>query len=110
MINEQLKVLQLPSITTLEKLPRDIKDVRNEAVRQLMSNQALIQSTFNNDEYIKMDLTRGEIIGLKSTSKMGNMPIGDLPALDFVIRNDDLYKNSEIINLGNINMLYAELS
>lgn len=109
MINDQLKVLPLPSVHTLEKIPRNIRDVRNDAVRQLLDNETIIKDTFSNDEYLKMDLTRGEIIGLKSTSKMGNIPIGDLPALDFVIRNNNIYKKSEIINLGNISMLYKQI-
>lgn len=104
MINDELKVLNIPGMTNMHPIQR------NDVVRLLFAMREEIETTFDQNECIKMDLTHGEIIGLKSTAEYGDLKIGDLPALDYVIRNDDKYRKSEIINLGNVNMLYAEMS
>lgn len=86
---------------------------RNDVVSALLNSRDVVEGTFKNDEYLKLDLTHQEIIGIKSTSKM-LIPgagkklhvIGDLPALNFVVANNEKYKGSKIINLGNVNALY----
>ncbi len=104
MINDELKILEVPNIKGREKLERD------EVVRILFEQRKNIEEKFTENECIKMDLTNGEIIGLKSTAKFGKIEVGDLPALDYIIRNDDKYRKSTIINLGNVDMLFKELS
>jgi len=104
MINDELKVLNIPGMDNMSPIQR------NDVVRILFKMREEIKSTFDKNECIKMDLTHGEIIGLKSTAEYGDLKIGDLPALDYVIRNDDKYRKSEIINLGNVDMLYKEMS
>lgn len=103
MINDQLKVLDVSMSDGLNS------DTRNNVVRTLLDKRDVIESVFHDDEYLKMDLTHGEIIGLKSTAKIGTMDVGDLPAMDFVIRNNEKYKNATIINLGNVSVLYNEI-
>ena len=101
MINDSLKVLELPSLS--------VGNVsREDAVRILFEKRKDIEEFFIENEYIKLDITNREIIGLKSTAKLGKMEIGDLPAIDFVIRNSDKYKNSNMLNLGNVNVLFQE--
>lgn len=104
MINDELKVLNIPDRQNMKPITRD------EAVKILFDMRSEIENTFQENEFIKMDLTHGEIIGLKSTAEYGDLKIGDLPALDYIIRNDNKYRKSEIINLGNVDMLYKELS
>lgn len=103
MINDELKVLNIPGMENMQPIQR------NDVVRLLFAMREQIESTFTQNECIKMDLTHGEIIGLKSTAEYGDLKIGDLPALDYVIRNDDKYRKSEIINLGNVDKLYEEM-
>ena len=104
MINDELKVINIPDRKNMNPITRD------EAVKILFDMRSDIENTFKENEYLKMDLTHGEIIGLKSTAEYGDLKIGDLPALDYIIRNDNKYRKSEIINLGNVEMLYKELS
>lgn len=67
-----------------------------------------VQNTFKNNEFLKFDATNQEIIGLKSTTKVGRIAITDLPALNYVIENHDKYKESIFMNLGNVDMIYAK--
>jgi hypothetical protein len=100
MIEDKIKVLPL----------KDIKNVpvfsRENIVRILLDNREAIENTFVDNEYIKIDLTHGEIIGLASTAHFGKMHIGNLPAMDYVIKHDEKYKDAHILNLGNINTLF----
>lgn len=104
MINDELKVLKIPDRENMSPISR------NEAVRIIFDMRNQIEETFKENECLKMDLTHGEIIGLKSTAEYGDLKIGDLPALDYIIRNDNKYRKSEIINLGHVDMLFKELS
>ena len=104
MINDELKVLNIVGVDHVYPIARD------DVVRLLFNMRKQIETTFDQNEFIKFDLTHGEIIGLKSTAEFGDLKIGDLPALDYVIRNDDKYRKSEIINLGNVDMLYKEMA
>lgn len=104
MIADKLKVLEV----------REIKrwvpsyDMREEVARVLLDKQEAIESTFKDDEYLKIDLTNAEIVGLKSHAKLGEMPIGDLPAINYVLAHDDKYKNANLLNLGNVEALYKK--
>jgi len=104
MINDELKVLDIPGMENMHPIQR------NDVVRLLFTMREEIEETFNQNEFIKFDLTHGEIIGLKSTAEYGDLKIGDLPALDYVIRNDNKYRKAEIINLGNVDMLFKEIA
>jgi len=103
MINDELKILEVPGLKGREEIGRD------EVVRILFEQQKNIEEKFTESEFIKMDLTHGEIIGLKSTAEFGKLKIGDLPALDYIIRNDYKYQKAKIINLGNVDMLFKEM-
>lgn len=98
-INDPLVVMEFPLI---EGETAD----RNTVVRALLEKRADIESTFKNDEYLKLDLTHQELIGLKSTAFLGKMPIGDLPAINYVLSNNDRHNKSKILNLGNVSMVY----
>lgn len=74
-VNDELKVLKIPGRENMNSIQR------NDVVRILFDMRNEIETTFDQNEYIKMDLTHGEIIGLKSTSEYGDLKIGDLPAL-----------------------------
>lgn len=102
-VNDELKVLNIPGMENMNPIKRD------DVVRILFNMRNEIETTFDQNECIKMDLTHGEIIGLKSTAEYGDLKVGDLPALDYVIRNDAKYRKSEIINLGHVDMLYREM-
>jgi hypothetical protein len=102
MIKDDLKVLEVPEL-------KEGDFNRNKVAKMLLNKQKEIEEFFDNDEYIKLDMTNMEIIGLKSTSVFGKTPIGDLPAIDFAIRNNEKYKDSNIVNLGNVSLLYKEL-
>ncbi len=86
---------------------------RTAVTKALLENRADIESTFKNDEYLKLDLTHKEIIGYKSTqglTTLGHMPIGDLPAFNYIIQNNGKYTNSKIINLGNVRLIFEHTS
>ena len=108
MINEIIQVLDIPGIKGIEKITRD------ETVKALFDNRGLIEGKFINDEWLKMDLTHGEIIGLKSNSKIDiggfkdPIDVGDLPAFNFMISRNEKYKNANLINLGKVSMLFKE--
>ena len=79
-------------------------------VTTLIERKEEVLHTFQNNEYLKFDETHQELIGLKSTAKVGKVTITDLPALNHVIAHNDRYKDSHILNLGNVNVIYAYFS
>lgn len=90
--------------------PIDNEKDKTAIVRALLERKAEVESTFANDEFLKLDLTHQELVGIKSTATMvtskGEMPISDLPALNYVISNSDKHKGSKILNIGNVSKLY----
>lgn len=99
LINDPLVVMDFPI------LGGDQAD-RNTVVRALLERRMDIESKFMNDEFIKLDLTHQELVGIKSTAQIGKLPIGDLPALDYVIEHSEKYKGSNFINMGNVSTVY----
>lgn len=87
---------------------------KSAIVRALLERKTEVKSTFANDEFLKLDLTHQELVGIKSTStiatKEREMPIGDLPALNYVISHSEKYKESKILNIGNVSTLYQHHS
>lgn len=83
---------------------------RNSVVRALLERKSDIESTFANDEFLKLDLTHQELVGMKSTSTMvtqlGEQLIGDRPALNYVISHSEKYKESNILDIGNVSAVY----
>jgi hypothetical protein len=104
MIADKLKVLELGDIKKIRK-----ESAREDVTRLIMDGQKDIEATFTDNEYLKIDLTNGEIVGLKSHAMLGTMAIGDLPAINYVLAHDDKYKESEMLNLGNVNDLYKKV-
>lgn len=104
MITDKLKVLKVQEMKGW--VPS--YDMREEVARVILDKQEDIENTFKNDEYLKIDLTNAEIVGLKSHAKLGDMPIGDLPAINYVLAHDDKYKNAHLLNLGNVKALYKK--
>ena len=104
MIADKLKALKIKDITPMAFSD----DMREKAVRMILDNEEAIKNTFKDNEYLKIDLTNEEILGLKSHAKLGNMPIGDLPAMNYVLAHDDKYKNANLINLGNVGDVYKK--
>lgn len=100
MITDKLIVMDAPEIRE--------KPSKEDVVRFLLDNQKKIESTFANDEYLKLDLKHGEVIGIKSTAVIGGYKISDLTALSWVVNKNEKYKDSEIINLGSVKMIYRE--
>lgn len=109
MINDNIVCMQAPEVK--DNLDKD------EIINFLFNKRKEIEETFPNDEYIKLDLTHGEVIGLKSSSYIPaeivgmkeDLKIGDLTAINWVISKSEKYKDADIINLGNVNMLYENL-
>ena|ERR1051325_4706966 len=101
MINDTLISMQAP----------EIKDnlSKEDIINFLFDKRGEIEENFPNDEYIKLDLTHGEVIGLKSSSYVGDLKVGDLTAINWVIRKSEKYKDADIVNLGNVRMLYENL-
>lgn len=99
LINDPLVVMDFPIMGGAEAN-------RNDVVRALLERRENIESTFKNDEFLKLDLTHQELVGIKSTAQIGRMPIGDLPALDYVIRNTEKYNGSNVINIGNVSAVF----
>lgn len=95
-------------IVTME-FPIDENADRDAIARAILENREKIESTFSNNEFLKIDMTRKEIIGIKSTAKLGKMPIGDLPALSFIVSNDEKYSKSKMLDLGNVMTIYEHL-
>jgi hypothetical protein len=86
-----------------------IDSTKEEIVKFLLDNRLTIEAQFPNDEYLKFDLTHGELLGLKSTAVVGGVPISDITAISWVIKHTEKYKEADIINLGNVKMLYENL-
>lgn len=103
MINDKLKVLEVAEIKDLTT-----PITRGNVVRILFEKKDELHNTFTDNEYLKLDMTNGEFVGLKSTSTFLDKPISDLAALDYLIRNSDKYKAAEMLNLGNINDLFKK--
>jgi len=104
MIADKLNVLELGEIKEIQK-----KSTREDVTRLILDRQEDIEATFTENEYLKIDLTHSEILGLKSHSMLGTMKIGDLPAMDYVIRHNDKYRKADIFNLGNVDDLYKKI-
>lgn len=110
MITDEIKVLELPSIKSLKTIKRD------DVVRMLFEKRQEIEETFSENEFLKLDLTNCEIIGLKSKSEIAvplsadqnRIKIGDLPAFNYLIARNEKYKNAEIINLDTVKRIYHE--
>lgn len=106
-IKDPLVVMEFP-------ISGDHEKNKSVIVRALLERKADVESTFANDEFLKLDLTHQELVGIKSTATMvtdkGVMPIGDLPALNYVISNSEKYKKSKILNMGNVSTLYKHYS
>ncbi len=105
MIEDKLKVLPLSDIGHIKP-----EDTREDVTRLILDRKTEIENYFTDNEYLKIDLTNGEILGLKSHGMLGNMPIGDLPAMNYVITRDHKYMKANILNLGNVNDLYKRVS
>jgi len=104
MITDKLKILKIEEIK--EKI--DLTNMREEVTRIILDKKQIIENTFVEDEYLKIDLTNAEIIGLKSHAKLGDMPIGDLPAINYILSQDNKYKDANLLNLGNVKQLYKK--
>lgn len=100
MITDNLVIMDAPELIDANNKER--------IVRFLLDRENDIKSHFHNDEYIKLDLTHGEILGLKSTAVVQDVPISDLTAINWVIKHNEKYKDAETINLGNVQMLYEK--
>lgn len=100
-IDDELKVVELPETNWKEASKEDI-------VRTILEKKEEITKTFTNDEYLKIDLTNGEIVGFKSTAKLGDMELGDLSCLNFILAHNAKYKEAHLLNLGKVNTLYEE--
>lgn len=101
-INDPLVVLEFP-------IPEGEQATRDDIVGALIARRTLVESVFTNDEYLKLDLTHQEIIGIKSTATVGKLQIGDLPALGHVVGNNERYKDSNLINLGNVSSIFKHI-
>jgi hypothetical protein len=101
MITDELIVMEAP-----ELMGEPSKD---EVIGFILGRRLEIESIFPNNEYLKLDLTHGELLGLKSTAVIDGVPISDLTAISWVIRHTEKYKDADIINLGNVEMLYEKL-
>jgi hypothetical protein len=99
LINDPLVVMEFPILGGGDA-------DRDAVVRALLERRGDIESKFMNDEFLKLDLTHQELLGIKSTTQIGNLPVGDLPALDYVIGHTEKYKGSNVINLGNVSTVY----
>lgn len=99
-INDPLVIMEFPVSGSAD---------RDSVVRALIDSRSNIESTFNNNEYLMLDLTHQEIIGIKSTAHLGKMKVGDLPALNCIVSNSDRYKESKMMVLGNVSTIYNHL-
>jgi hypothetical protein len=103
-IADKLKVLALSEIKEIKK-----ESAREDATSLIILRKWDIEATFTENEYLKIDFTNGEILGLKSHAMLGTMPIGDLPAMNYVIARDEKYKDADMLNLGNVSDLYEKI-
>lgn len=104
MIADKLKVLKLGEIKEIKK-----ESAREDVKSLMILRKWDIDATFTENEYLKIDFTNGEILGLKSHAMLGTMVIGDLPAMNYVLARDEKYKDADILNLGNVNNLYKKI-
>src|ERR1700722_16516383 len=95
LIKDPLIVMSFPILET-EKFDRDA------TVKALLDRRKEIEDTFKNNEYLKLDFTRQEIVGLKST----NPKFSDYIAINLVLRFDEKYKNNNIVSLHNVDTLF----
>lgn len=86
-----------------------VDSTKEDVIKFILDNRQQIENKFAHDEYLKLDLTHGELLGLKSTAIVLGNPIGDLAAISWVIKHSEKYKDADIINLGNVRMLYEKL-
>jgi len=99
LINDPLVVMEFPIMGGAEAN-------RNDVVRALLERRENIENTFKNDEFLKLDLTHQELVGIKSTAQIGTMPIGDRPALDYVMRKTEKYKGCNVIDIGKVSTVF----
>ena len=128
MIKDPLVVLPINNFLVKLNLPETFdshKDIltRDQIVSLLFQEKEQIQSTFLNDEYIALDSTNQEFIGIKSHTHIGEHELlsrigktagrentdklSDEEALKVKISEEPKYKNSKIDGLSNVNLLYS---
>lgn len=103
LINDTLVVMDFP-------IAGGAKADRNDVVRALLERREIIENTFKNDEFLKLDLSHQELVGIKSTAQIGTMPIGDRPALDYVIRKTEKYNGCNLIDIGKVSTVFNYFS
>jgi hypothetical protein len=86
-----------------------VHSTKEDIIKFILDNRQQIENNFANDEYLKLDLTHGELLGIKSTAIILGNPISDMTAISWVIKHNEKYKDADIINLGNVRMLYEKL-
>ena len=78
---------------------------KDKLVAWLLANQAVIQSTFHNNEFLKIHIITGQIVGIRATDNESHKPV-----LDYKLRmergSDGL---SLFIDLGEVDNLYNYL-
>ena len=79
---------------------------KGDIIKSIIDRKEDVEKIFFNNEYLKLDLTHQQLLGLKSTSSVGVVTITDLPALNYVLSKDERYKNAKIINIGNVDIFY----
>lgn len=99
-VKDDLVVLQMPEIKGWTR--HDQASV----MPLFRKNEDLIKKTFANNEYLKLDVTHGEILGLHSTSKLGDKVMPDLPVMNRVINENSKYKEADIWNIANVETIY----
>lgn len=78
-----------------------------EAITALFRQyEDVVKKTFVNNDYLKLDVTHGEILGLHSTSMIGDTVLPDLPVMDHAIRSNPKYRDADIWNIANVEALY----
>jgi hypothetical protein len=90
--------------------PIDKDAGRNVIIKALLDRKADIKNAFKNNEYLGLDFKNQELIGIKSTSSIGNIKVGDLPAFLYAIGSSEKYNHSDIARLGNVDMIYEHFS
>lgn len=100
LIKDDLVVLDMPEAKGWGK------PYPNGIIPLLRAHEESIRATFTQNEYLKLDVTHGEILGLHSTSKLGEKVMPDLPVMNHVIRENPKYKEADIWNIGNVDDIY----
>lgn len=98
-----------PIITMNFPLKKGVYTDRDMIVKEILEKKSEILETYKNNEYLKLDMTQGEIIGMKSTLKFGNIDIPDRVALSYMVSDSERYKSSKVIDLGNVNTIYEHI-